>query len=75
MAAKEFLVAITAELTCKVACFCAKGLKCHYDVIVVERFKAKAPIVTSGTVHKNECVFEPSDRHAVAEGDIIMDDV
>ena len=74
-APKEFLIAITAKLMCKVACFCAKGQKCRYDIVVVERFEANAPIVMSGTVHKNECVFEPSDRHAVAKGNINMDDV
>ncbi len=75
MAPKEFIVIITAELTSKVTHFCAKGQKCRYDIVVVDRFKAKTPIVMSGMVYKNECILEPSNRHAVAEGYINMDNV
>ncbi len=42
---------------------------------MMKQFKAKSPIVLCGTVHKDECILESTDRHAVTEGNIDVYDI
>jgi hypothetical protein len=75
VAAEEFLIAVTSELMGQAPCV---GMEHHEGsniVIVVERFQTKAPIKAGGSVHKYQGIFEATDRHAVTESDVEMNNV
>ncbi len=74
-AAKQLLIAVTSELTGESAGLISKGEKCGLNVIVLEGFKAKRPVVADGTVDEDEGEFVPTDRDAVSKSNINMDDV
>ena len=73
--AKQILVAVTLEVTGKSAGLISKGEKCGLNVIVLEGFKAKRPVVVGGVVDKDESEFVPTDGDAVSKSNINMDDV
>ncbi len=74
MTAKEFLVAVTAKLTGKVASLCAEGHEGSNDVVVMEGLEAKTPIEPRSRINKNQSVLVTADRHTVAESDINLND-
>jgi hypothetical protein len=75
VAAEEFLIAVTSELTSQAPCFGTERQEGSDNVIVVERFQTKAPIKTGGAVHKDQGIFEATYRHAVTESDEEMNNV
>ena len=75
VAAKEFLIAVTSELTGQATCFGTERQEGSDNVVVVEQFQTKAPIKAGGLVHKEQGIFEDTDRHAVTESDVEMNNV
>ena len=75
MAAKQFLVAVTPKVTGEVAGLRAEGQEGGNYVVVMERFEAETPIVACSTINKNHSIFVTSNRHAVAKGNINVDNV
>jgi len=73
--AKQLLVAVTSELTGKHAGLVSKGKKCGLNVVVLEGFKAKRPVVAGGAVDKDESELVPTDGDAVSKSSVDMDDV
>ncbi len=74
-AAKQLLVAVTSELTGKSAGLVAKGKKCRLNVVVLERFNTKHPVVAGGAVDKDESKFVPTNGDTVSKSNINMDNV
>ena len=58
-AAKQLLIAVTLELMGKSAGLISKGEKCGLNVIVLEGFKAKQPVVAGGGSTKMRAIFYP----------------
>jgi len=75
VAAEEFLIAVTLELTGQAPCFGTESQEGRDNVVVVERFQTKAPIKAGGSVHKDQGIFEATNRHAVTESDVEMNNV
>ena len=74
-AAKQLLVAVTLELTGESASLISKGKKCGLNVIVLEGFKAKRPVVAGGVVNKDEGKCVPTDGDTVSKCNVDMEDV
>jgi hypothetical protein len=74
-AAKQLLVAVTLELTGESAGLVLKSKKCVLNVVVLEGFKAKRPVVAGGAVDKDESKFVPTGGDAVSKSNIHMNDV
>jgi hypothetical protein len=74
-AAEQLLVAVTLELTGESAGLVPKGKKRGLNVVVLEGFKAKRPVVMGGAVDEVESEFVPTDGDAVSKSNIDMDDV
>jgi hypothetical protein len=66
-AAEQLLVAVTSELTGESACLVSKSKKCELNVVVLEGFKAKRPVVAGGAVDEDESKFVPTNRDAVSK--------
>ena len=75
MAAKEFLVAVTAELTGKAASLRSEGHEGGNDIVVMKGLEAEAPVEPCSTIDKNKGVLVTANRHTVAESDIHVNDV
>ena len=75
VAAEELLIAVTSELTGQAPCFGTERHEGSDNVVVVERFQTKAPIKAGGSVHKDQGIFEATDRHAVTKSDVEMNNV
>jgi hypothetical protein len=74
-AAEQLLIAVTSELTGESTGLVPKGKKRGLNVVVLEGFKAKRPVVAGGAVNEDESKFVPTDRDAVSKSNIDMDDV
>ena len=74
-AAKQLLIAVTSELTGESPGLILKGKKCGLNVIALEGFKAKQPVVVGGGVDKDEGECVPTDGDAVSKSNINMDNV
>ena len=59
----------------KVASLRLKRHEGSNNVVVVERFQTKAPIKVGGAVHKDQGIFEATDRHAVTKSNVEMNNV
>ena len=75
VAAEEFLITVTSELMGQAPCFGTERQEGSDNVVVVERFQTKAPIKVGGAVHKDQGIFEATDRHAVTKSDVEMNNV
>ncbi len=74
-AAKQLLVAVTSKLMGESAGLVPKGEKRGLNLVVLEGFKAKCPVVAGGAVDEDESEFVPTDRDAVSKSNIDMDNV
>ncbi len=73
--AKKLFVAVTLELMSKSTGLITEGHKACLDIILLERFEAKCPVVAGGAVNKYQSQFEAANRSAVPKCDVHMDDI
>jgi hypothetical protein len=58
MATKQFLIAVTTKLLSKAPGLGPKCKESRDDVVVMQRFKTKTPIIPGCSVNKDKSVFE-----------------
>ena len=74
-ATKELFVTVTTELAGERSGFVSERQEGCVDVVVLQRLKAKRPVVTSCAVDEDECELKTSDGYAIAKGNVDVDDV